>query len=158
MELTFLFPTTTFSRLIVIRIRPSLTPYLVGTCGVDVVALKRPIALDLLCIRARAYVRSMMLSPPLVVTWPIASVLHPAPLCAPPVLVLRSPLVPLPLHLLLWIGQWTPKQWRQEKVFYSSKYQWSLVCGHVSTLYEYNMSRPWLLVCQECPRRHRHDH
>ena len=47
-------------------------------------------------------------SRPLVVTWIIASVSHLAPRCVPPVPVHRSPLVPLPLHQPLWIGQWTP--------------------------------------------------
>ena len=56
------------------------------------------IALGSCALVLRHIVRSMMRSKSLVVTWITASVLHPTPLCAPPVLVLRSPLVPLPLH------------------------------------------------------------
>ena len=68
-----------------------------SACGVDVVELKRSIAITLLKFRARAYR----------VMWTIASVPLPAPQRAPPVLAL-PPLLPQTLHLLLLIGQWTP--------------------------------------------------
>ena len=76
--------------------------------GVDVVVLKRPIAIILLKSRAQAY-RAIYDA----VKTPRSDIDHslsprPAPLCALPARVLRSPLVPLPLHQPLWIGQWTP--------------------------------------------------
>ena len=79
-----------------------------SACGVDVVALKRSIAFGLLRSRAHAYraIYDAVKTPRSDVDYSLSPL--PAPLCVPPVLVLRSPLAPLPLHQPLWFGQWTP--------------------------------------------------
>ena len=70
-----------------------------SACGVDVVALKRSIAFGLLRSRARAYCAIYDAVKTLEVTWMIASVLHPAPLCVPPCIrtkVIFGPITPAP--------------------------------------------------------------